>query len=378
MTREGTHAGDGGDLCVQLHARALDVLAGLLATDEPCALIGFPYHANVGDSAIWLGERDLLRRLSVPISYTCDLDNFSEEALRVCLPTGTILIHGGGNLGDLWPARQVFRELVIAAFPDRRIIQLPQSIHFAERESLHRARAVFDAHPDLTICVRDRHSLGVARAQFAARTVLCPDMAFGLRDIPEIAETARYNIVWQARADHESAQRRLPAVGSDVLVTDWAEGQGDDPQWRSHARAAVERYEQALDDPDARSAACDRLAALQLRRGCDMLASGRVVITDRLHGHLLSLRLGLPHVVLRDRNAKIESTRETWTGGWPAARWAQSPAKALTLARDLIALIDRRGIDGDRARWPRPSPAVLDGGETRARPRSGLPSWSAS
>jgi len=41
-------------------------------------------------------------------------------------------------------------------------------------------------------------------------------------------------------------------------------------------------------------------AGARLRRGCDVLSQGRVVIADRLHGHILSLLLGLPHVLMNN------------------------------------------------------------------------------
>jgi exopolysaccharide biosynthesis predicted pyruvyltransferase EpsI len=44
-------------------------------------------------------------------------------------PDDPILLHGGGNFGDVWPGFQRFREQVIRESPNRRIIQLPQTIH---------------------------------------------------------------------------------------------------------------------------------------------------------------------------------------------------------------------------------------------------------
>jgi pyruvyl transferase EpsO len=82
-------------------------------------------------------------------------------------------------------------------------------------------------------------------------------------------------------------------------------------------------------------AVSDQLAGLHLRRGCSLLASGRVVVTDRLHGYLLSLLLGLPHVVLGDRHGKIASTLATWTCDGLPTRWARTPEEALAHARHL-------------------------------------------
>jgi exopolysaccharide biosynthesis predicted pyruvyltransferase EpsI len=315
---------------------ALEVLGELLPPGVPCALVDFPNHANVGDSAIWLGERALLRRMGVPVVYTCDLNSFCEQDLHDRLPIGTILIHGGGNLGDLWPHHQDFRVRIIRAFPHHRIIQLPQSIHFRQRANLDRARSVFGSHRDLTICVRDHQSLDVARTQFAAPCVLCPDMAFGIEDLPKAMVAADYDIIWHARADHESAGQALPPLDDTVLVTDWAAGQGATPDWTRAMRSATQVYERSGANPDTRTAASDSLAELHVARGCQLLARSRAVVSDRLHGHLLSLLLGLPHVILADRHGKIASAFATWTPDCPAARWARTPAEALAFARELV------------------------------------------
>jgi exopolysaccharide biosynthesis predicted pyruvyltransferase EpsI len=317
------------------------VLSDLVAAETECALVSFPRHANVGDSAIWLGERALLRDLGAVVVYTCDLTSFSERDLRERLPAGTILIHGGGNLGDLWPQQQDFRERIIATFPHHRIIQLPQSIHFSSRANLDRARSVLDGHPDLTILVRDHRSLDVAEAQFTAHSLLCPDLAFAIADRPDVgpdaAGPAARDVVWLARSDHESAQQPLPPFADDVLVTDWAADEGATPDWTARVGAAAEDYRDAAGGSVAHAAAADRLAALQLQRGCRLLSSGMAVATDRLHGHLLCLMLGRPHVILNDRHGKLASTYATWTCDSPLARWARTPADALARARALAA-----------------------------------------
>ena len=41
----------------QLRTQAAALLHELITPGSRCALVDFPMHANVGDSAIWLGER---------------------------------------------------------------------------------------------------------------------------------------------------------------------------------------------------------------------------------------------------------------------------------------------------------------------------------
>jgi exopolysaccharide biosynthesis predicted pyruvyltransferase EpsI len=300
---EGHHA--------RLRQRAQGVLRKLVAPGERCALVDFLAHRNVGDSAIWLGERALLHEARVSIADVCAIESFSEVELAERLPTGTILLHGGGNLGDLWPHHQRLRERIISAFPRHRIVQLPQSIHFGDRSNLDRARAVFDAHPDLTLLVRDHRSLQVARKEFQARSMLSPDFAFGITEFPG-PYLPQHRVLWLARDDHEAASQTPPPLGPGVHLTDWADGQGADPAWLEHVRATErDRYSAVCClVPDAMHAlfrAYDRYAGLQVLGGCRLLSSGHGVVTDRLHAHVLSLLLGVPHVVLHDRHGKVRS-----------------------------------------------------------------------
>ena len=325
-----------------LSRRIDETLAAVLPRGAACALIDYPNHANAGDSAIWLGERACLRRANVSVAYLCDMFTFSKTVIGSRLRDAVILIHGGGNLGDIWPGRQSWREEVIMAFPDRKIIQLPQTIHFRERRNLQRARAVFDGHPDLTILVRDRRSLELARNEFRAKSELCPDMAFALGVLPRV-HPARDPIVCLARTDLESSGLARAKLACGVTRVDWAR----DPistifrtgsQWlfsECDRVKALRRFLPGLSWGFAQCGLFDHMARRNLGRGCGMLSRGNVVITDRLHGHILSLLLGIPHVLLDNTYGKLARFFETWTKECRLAFWAGNPDEAFQQARAL-------------------------------------------
>ena len=79
-------------------------------------------------------------------------------------------------------------------------------------------------------------------------------------------------------------------------------------------------------------AAGDVTWRLQVRRamnamqyGLQLLQRGRVLVTDRLHGHILSTLLGVPHVLLDNQDQKLSSFHNTWTRGLRLARVADTP-----------------------------------------------------
>jgi pyruvyl transferase EpsO len=53
-----------------------------------------------------------------------------------------------------------------------------------------------------------------------------------------------------------------------------------------------------------------------------------VVITDRLHAHILSLLLGIPHAVLDNSYGKVGRFLAAWTGGAAGVHRASSSEDA--------------------------------------------------
>ncbi len=304
----------------------------------PVALLDFPTYANPGDSAIWLGAHACLSASGYGrLAYTSDQHTFDERMLRRSMPSGTILLAGGGNFGDLWPAHQAFRERVVREFPDHAIVQLPQTIHFDHPSSIKAARATFARHRNFTVLVRDAPSLELARSSLGCRAALCPDLALSLsaeveRCLRRERASARAEgTIRLQRTDHESDD---PQRGSAAHAVDWVH-EVETPLMR-YTRSVANRLARRISATRAPSvgdrasraflSACEPYVARQrMRRGCRLLRSARVVVTDRLHGHILALLLGVPHVVLGDRNGKLRGFVDTWTSTATLMRWADGP-----------------------------------------------------
>lgn len=297
------------------------------------ALIDFPHVPNVGDSAIWLGVLAFLARRDIRPCFTCSNRSYSRSALARRLGDGIILLTGGGNFGDLYPPHQDLREAVVRHFPRNRIVQLPQTIHFRSAEKLERARQAFDAHPDFTLLVRDAPSLALARERFRAPSLLCPDMAFALG--PQRRPGApTHPVVWLARSDKESPATQTPPTPAGVLKTDWLL---DDvtPVLRLNRRLGrivreMRTLRPLLQGTLSRTYA--PVARERVHRGMRVLGAGRAVVTNRLHGHVLCLLMGIPHVVLDNSYGKVRALYDTWTHTSPLAHWENDEAAALEQA----------------------------------------------
>jgi pyruvyl transferase EpsO len=304
-----------GDALATQHTALLALYRGHVGPGATYALVDFPDHANVGDSAIWLGELAMLREVTGrdPV-YVSTWHDFNEAAFRRACPAGTLFLHGGGNLGDIWPHHQHFREMVLAAIRDRAVVQLPQSIQFRDPATARRFAALATGHPAFVLHVRDRRSLEWTRRHVNCPTSLAPDSAIAMGR--QARGTAECPVLMLLRSDDEQRDHGGSPQPQAVTV-DWLT---DDPGLPAGLDVAV----------------CERQAQARVSRGLRLLSRGEVVVTDRLHGHILATLLGIPHVVLDNDYGKISAYREAWPSPVPV-RTATTMADAETQAAQLLA-----------------------------------------
>ena len=355
---------DGQGTVAALRARAEQVLRPLLHGYDRYALLDFPHYGNVGDSAIFLGELACLRELGLPAPrYVCDLASYDADMLAKTVGDGLILLGGGGFFGDLWPTGQQFREAVARRFEDNPIVQLPQSLHFERRQTLDRARRVLESHPSFTLLAREERSLSLARRELDLPVQLCPDLAFFLGPLPRPV-APRQDVVWLARTDKESASPsgRPEAVDGSV---DWLEEPASGLRSLvDRLIGAVRRYPRSSFLRRLLTAFYEPMARERVDRGCRLLAQGRVVVSDRLHAHVLSLLLGIPHVMYDNSYGKISSFIETWTATscrWliPRRRPGDSRSGSCRTGRRTCLRVRTRGLEMDEGeRLPVVAPPV--------------------
>lgn len=302
----------------ELQVELRGILKKLLPLNKvPVCLVDFPNHLNVGDNAIWLGEIDLLRDLGFEISYICTTSSYSKTQLKKALQkNGIILLHGGGNFGDLWMRHENLRRNVIRDFPNHQIIQLPQSIHYDEDTELQVTREILNKHSNLTLLARDERSFDFAKEHFKSNCILCPDMAFGITRLNMSASSPKYDILWLIRGDRETKNNsfQLQIDNRNESVTDWSSGYHSQlDTFCSGLFRLVKKF------PNSHAfthslllRTATRAARMRLRYGIELLCQSRVVITDRLHGHIICFILGIPHVAMDNSYGKVSGFIETW------------------------------------------------------------------
>jgi exopolysaccharide biosynthesis predicted pyruvyltransferase EpsI len=321
------------ELVARLRGRINAALDPHVPAGATVAVVDFPSHGNVGDNAIWLGEMAYLKHRHARIAFACDIETYSAAALRERVSDGPILIHGGGNLGDVWPEHQRFRTRVISDFPHNPIVQFPQTIHFKDRAGLEEAKRAFGGHPRLAILVRDTRSLEFARREFPSVQVeLSPDMAFFMGPL-ERPLAPSVELVKLLRTDSEAAANRLLGIDTEQETVDWITDDITPLTLLNRVRPSLFLRSAGRDWTGGLSwlrkplaAAFDAVARERVQRGARVLSRGHQVVTDRLHAHILSLLLGIPHILIDNNYGKVKGYYETWTKECDLVEWFDSGA----------------------------------------------------
>jgi exopolysaccharide biosynthesis predicted pyruvyltransferase EpsI len=338
------------ELVRRLRLTLLDTLRPALGGTGPFVLIDYPDAANAGDHAIWIGEKIFLKTLGIEIAYQCSMETYDKAAMAKALGSGTILMHGGGNFGDTYIFHQ-FRHRVLADFPQNKIVIFPQTVMFFTDAGIRQSAELFAAHADVTVAVRDVLSFYILEKSFGPhqRIILAPDMAFMIEQQTRPIKPT-FGIVWLSRMDTEGVHGAfipetikpqklrkksihlghhadgIPTIAeaevaeSVLLVTDWYRCTLD--------RQSLTRY---------RTLDFDERSLFWLSRALRILSFGHMVITDRLHAHILCTLAGIPHVLLNNSYGKNVSFFETWCRPLDLCQLARSPAEAWALAQQFLA-----------------------------------------
>lgn len=327
-------------------------LAEALRGELDVAIVDAPNQRNVGDSLIWEGEMAYVRTLGLRVRYVADLWTYDPAALRRAMPRGVVLLHGGGNFGDLWPGHQILREMVVQDLPDYRIVQLSQSIQFRDENRARIANEIIGAHPDFTALIRDQISLRRAAEHLPdVEATFCPDMALGW-DAPEVAPPMQQRVLVIARADME-ASSNLASVSPDWLpraqtvVTDWWPRGRHALPWRvARSASLVYRFYVKVRKrwrwlpvglPDRLGAAAiSAINRINIAGSVALYSGARVIVVDRLHAHILAVLLGLPNVVMDNNYRKISAIYEEYSGQFSTAHYASDIASARLEAENLL------------------------------------------
>jgi pyruvyl transferase EpsO len=287
------------------------IIAGMLK-GKRFHFVDIPDYDNIGDLLIMLGTLRFFQIHGLTPSTIATLPYFDHTRV---LADDVLVLQGGGNFGDLYTSIHGRRESLIAAFPNNRIIQLPQTLFFSSEDALAKSVATMCSHKDLHIFVRDIVSEKLAH-EFTDKVYLAPDMAHQLYPVKSTDRGAK-GVLRIQRVDKEKPY--TPEVIKQLSIrttTDWVELIGDERKLIT----VFEKLEWRLKHygmPGALTAlskwfwvpVCRRF----MNKAVDLFADHESVVTDRLHGHILACLMDKKHIVIDNSYGKNSSYMNQWT-----------------------------------------------------------------
>jgi pyruvyl transferase EpsO len=282
--------------------------------------VDYPVHSNIGDLLINLGTEQFFQDYNLPIYRrysTMDIPDLSSLAVD---GNTTLLCHGGGNFGDLYPKHQDMREAFVDRFPHARIIFLPQSLYYSSQETQARSLERIARHPNCHILVRDQQSFDALRNGGVTRSSMMPDMAHQLWGTMESANVTAppghgRNMCF-LRRDQEAAGAPAELAGA------FANGSVDWSDIVSTPHRAFAGGIYGLLKAVGRVIPC-RLATSTWYYARDLMVHDAVsyfsqfdcVYTNRLHAMILALLLGRDVTAFDNSYGKLSRYIGTWLAG---------------------------------------------------------------
>lgn len=301
----------------------LSAIVEVVPQGSKVVYLDIPLHLNVGDLLIYKGTEQFFieqkyqvvarRTDKCSLKYVKETNNLPKDVV--------IMMHGGGNFGDLYGHHQRLREAVVQKFPQHKVVFLPQTVHFKSQAELEKSAAIIRQHKNLTIFCRDTRSQEILKTHFCDNVVLCPDMAHALWNVfpQQKASDIKTDKLWMLRKDIEETNvSDFPNVPSRDKFEDWEDICTDRDRKVLSLIENAERfnrhiYSKLVPAPSLWGSYTDRL----VDRINHYFMSHDTVITSRMHGHILCCLLGVKTQLLDNSYGKNSGYYMSWTKDVP-------------------------------------------------------------
>jgi len=313
--------------------KLIEIVRKFVSRGQPYVLINFPSNKDPGHHASWLGLAIVLREVTGRLPVLTGSATQSIDEIKTTPGDAPIFICGGADLGDAQAGRDDVRYRLMWKYPDRTIIQMPQTIHFANECLKEYAKRTIGRHRNFFCMTRDRQSFELAKANFDCDVEAGPDTAFGMGALkPFEADPLRVLYVMQPLGEDEVDIAKARAI-VDGPLTNWINGPNSLSRMRKssvvksalrHGFSRTEMIAQHRQD----------VAARYVDYGVKILSGAQRIITNHLHGHILCLLLNKPHIAVARDGSNLHDVIGSQTGDSPLVEKA-------TNAGELLAAMSR-------------------------------------
>ena len=283
-----------------------------LLIDNDYILVDLPYHSNIGDVLIWEGERQFLSKLPYKCLYKASMYTYKKPKVD---RNTIVLIHGGGNWGDVWRGSQEFHLKIIQEYPHNRIIVFPQTVHYDNLCYLTRDANVASKHPRLTICARDLISYKLLKENYTSNNILLvPDMAFciPISYLAQYKQAHQHRDLFLKRSDKELVPFEIDRFTSSYLVKDWPSMENKSIYSFLLRFFTIGQRLKVIPSFWVDYFADNVVRENLVKTGVSFLSKHEYIYTTRLHGAILALLLGKRFFLINNNYGKNKNFFETW------------------------------------------------------------------
>lgn len=278
--------------------------------DRDYYLLELPYYPNIGDTLIWQGELDFLRKVPFRCKGMHAIDTYHNPKIE---EGSLILFQGGGNFGDIYNNHHDFKMDVMKNNPTCKFIFFPQTVWFENIENLHKC-ARFMSNYKAVICARDSSSYEILENNFSNEILLLPDMAFCIEMDYWTCKKKEGSTLLLERQDQELKKSKsielLKNEIKDLHVNDWPTMQ--------HEITFMTKVMQKIKSMKWTSGKVTDWFVYHIyrpyliRTGIHFLNKYDTVYSTRLHAGILSILLDKECIFLDNSYGKNSSFYNTW------------------------------------------------------------------
>jgi len=299
----------------------------------PIAHLWYEESLNFGDSTIWYAQCKILKDLELNVVYECNNTNYNENEMETKIgKDGIILLRGGGNFNDIY-SYHFLRLNIINKFKNNKIIQLPQSIHFKDLNGsiFLKTKEILNNHKNIIIMARDNFSLEFVKTNFSNLNVsLFSDVANYLSFTPFIENyIPKTDILWLMRFDIETKLCEIknnhilyPSIYLQKYLNNNTHNVSYDINYNdsiissniitSDNMEITDWYLCCVKNENYINLSFLQKANFGLLCSIFILQRAKIIITDRLHAHIIASLLHIPTILIDTNNGKMTNYIKTW------------------------------------------------------------------
>lgn len=256
-----------------------------------------PQHGNMGDQAIAYATNKFLKDkfsdYEVLEFNRDEIYNYGKAIKMILNPDDLIVLHGGGNIGNLYLVEERPRRFIIKKFNGNKIVSMTQTISFTNdkegKSELKRTKKIYNNHNSLTLIAREQTSYEIMQKEIDnAEIIINPDIVMYLYGMYDFNKDNRTNIMTCLRSDKES----ILGNKKDIFIEELNRNYNN-----------TFNYDTVIDKTITKDIRENELKAM-----FDKFLKSKVVITDRLHGMVFCVITKTPCIVTKSLDHKVAGT----------------------------------------------------------------------